>query len=430
MRQAVKTVPAIIGTLTLLTLMATANADNDARPMPDAYGFPADHLQLLESLDRIDYRGMRQHAWNLWAGITHQDTRDGVAVFETWYPADNVFSSAPNPPAHTRSFRTHFEAAKQHPGNKQHSGESLISHVMYNQSARDHILNNGLNQRATLETLNTRFNTQKTPRFERSITRFPRDAIAIKMVWWPVKAKVATLLPVWDGPYLPRGTDGSHPAMPAEDWPNAVWVLPPGIKVVPARAPRADVNMRGTVKLNNFYSFRITREMLGHLDAAEQDGFSHVEAGDYAVLLAMHVTTREIHNWVWATYWWHDQPDAGSLAEDRPKNVKGIWRHFLMNTAFSIDTPGAPDGGAHIAYNPYIEAKFKNGVQSNCAACHNRASYPALTDHLCGALPITRGSHDFQPTSPDREGRTKLEFLWSLLIRPEPGPPACLQSGG
>ena len=50
MRQAVKTVPAIIGTLTLLTLMATANADNDARPMPDAYGFPADHLQLLESL--------------------------------------------------------------------------------------------------------------------------------------------------------------------------------------------------------------------------------------------------------------------------------------------------------------------------------------------------------------------------------------------
>ena len=101
-----------------------------------------------------------------------------------------------------------------------------------------------------------------------------------------------------------------------------------------------------------------------------------------------------------------------------------------MNTAFSIDTPGAPDGGAHIAYNPYIEAKFKNGVQSNCAACHNRASYPALTDHLCGALPITRGSHDFQPTSPDREGRTKLEFLWSLLIRPEPGPPACLQGGG
>ena len=97
-----------------------------------------------------------------------------------------------------------------------------------------------------------------------------------------------------------------------------------------------------------------------------------------------------------------------------------------MNTAFSMDTPGASDTGPHITYNPYIEGKFPNGVVSNCMACHNRASSPALEGELCGALPVTRGSYDYQPTSPEREGRVKLEFLWSLLFRSVEGKPACL----
>lgn len=411
-----------IAHVTLLVAMAgAAFADENPREIPRQYGFPADHFHLLESLDRVDYAAMRRHAWDLWAGITHQNSPDDIAIFETWYPADHVFSGDAVPQDHLRSFRTHLDTAMQHPG------ESLISHVMYNASARDHILKNGLNRRSTLDRINARFDTDKTPRHERTVQRFPRDAIVIKMVWWPVKADGATALPVWDGPYLPIQADGTYLDMPAEKWPTAVWVLPPGTRSAPATAPRSGLAMRGSFPLESFYSFKITKRMLGRLDVSEQDGFKDIRAGDYAVLVAMHVTTREIHNWVWATYWWHDRPDEGHLAEHRPDTVKGKWRRFLMNTAYSMDTPGAPDKGPHIVYNPYIEAKFKNGVQSNCAACHNRASYPELTDSLCGALPITRGSHDYQPTSPEREGRTKLEFLWSLLIRPQPGsPPACL----
>lgn len=421
-----------------LAVIAAAGCDNGettgASRVPAEYGFPADHLELLKQLDEIDFIAMRRHAWVVWAGITHQDAPGDVAVFETWYPADHVFHDSDEPPQHLRSFRTHFEAPKQHLFEA--PGESLIAHVMYNQAARDHIRRHKLYIRDTLVELNKTFDSQKTPGWERSVPQFPRDAIVIKPLWWPVKENEPTVLPVWDGPYLPKNGDGLYPPMNANDWPNAVAVIPPGVEAPADPGSLAGTNpqqhVRGTAPLSDFYYFRITEEMLGRLDASEEPGFDHVKAGDYAALVAMHVTTREIASWVWATYWWHDKPDQGHLAEDRPDSIKGVWRHFLMNTAFSMDTPGAPDRGPHITFNPYIEGKFLNGAASNCMACHNRASLPALSQdpkQLCGALPVTRGSYDYQPTSPERRDRVKLEFLWSLLIRSLPGPPACIGAG-
>ena len=414
-----------------LLLGSCADDDGDgARRIPDSYGFPAEQLELLQYLDEIDFIGMRNHSWTIWAGLTHQDSRDGVAVFETWFPADYVFHPTENRPPHTRSFKTHFESPTQHQGDE--PGESLISHVMYNRPAGDHIRKNKLYDRQTIKDLNDKFDKNNTPGWSRSIAQFPRDAVVIKPVWWHVKQKEATVLPVWDGPYEPLDSEGKYPKMQALDWPNATLIIPPG--VVPPNNPGSvpgtnpNQSVRGVSPMEDFYYFQITEEMLGHLDTSEQAGFEHVSAGDYAVLIAMHVTTREIHSWVWATFFWHDKPNEGSLADDRPETVKNEWAHFLMNTAFSMDTPGAPDAGPHIVYNPYIEGKFPNGAQSNCMACHNRSSFPALSqENLCGALPITRGSHDYQPTSPERRSRVKLEFLWSLLFRPDPAPPECLK---
>lgn len=419
-------------TIAALVLVSGCSGEtgDEAHRIPSEYGFPADELTLLRQLDRIDFIGMRRHGWTIWAGLTHQATAADAAVFESWYPAAHVFHESDEPPAHVRSFKTHFEAPNQH--RFEAPGESLISHVMYNQAARDHIRENELYVRKTLTDMNDGFDRDETPGWNRTIPQFPRDGIVIKPVWWPIKQNEATVLPVWDGPYEPLDSDGKYPKMPAEEWPNAVLVIPPGVQTptdpgsVPGTNPGQTV--RGTAPIEDFYYFQVTEEMLGHLDS-EQEGFEHISAGDYAVLVAMHVTTREIHSWVWATFWWHDRSDLGHLADDRPDSVKDEWAHFLMNVAFSMDTPGAPDAGPHVVYNPYIEGKFPNGAQSNCAACHNRASYPELPGELCGALPITRGSHDYQPTSPERRTRTKLEFLWSILFRSLPAPPACLGSG-
>lgn len=415
----------------VLLLGSCIDGETDgARTIPDRYGIPTDQLELLQYLDEINFIAMREHSWTIWAGLTHQDGQDDVAVFETWFPADYVFSPHDDQPPHTRSFKTHFESPKQHHGEE--PGESLIAHVIYNRSAKEHIRNNKLYDRQTIIDINNEFDRNGTRGWNRSIPQFPRDAIVIKPLWWHVKQDVATVLPVWDGPYEPLDSDGKYPKMEARDWPIATLVIPPGVQPPsdPNSVPGTNPNqtIRSTSPIDDFYYFQITEEMLGHLDTGEQPGFEHVAAGDYAVLIAMHVTTREIHSWVWATFFWHDKPNEGSLADDRPDTVKNEWAHFLMNTAFSMDTPGAPDAGPHIVYNPYIEGKFPNGAQSNCMACHNRASLPALSqDNLCGALPITRGSHDYQPTSPERRSRTKLEFLWSLLFRPYPDPPSCLK---
>jgi len=418
--------------LLLLFTACSAEEKDTAREMPLHVDFPADQLVLLQQLDQINYIGMRQHAWDLWSGITHRDKPGDVAVFESWYPADYVFHVEKTPPAALRQYQSSFEPLNQHGFEEIGPGESHISHVLYNQRARDHIRSEKLYLRSTFQDLNARFDKDKTSGWDRTVPQFPRDSIVIKPVWWPVKQAELTALPVWDGPYKGKNRAGQFPSMPAEDWPLAVAVIPPGLKAPTDLSTVTRTNptqkIRGSVGLESFYYFQITQDMIDKLDSKEQDGFDHIKAGDYAVLIAMHVTTREINSWVWATYWWHDKPDQGHLAMDRPDSVKNVWANFLMNVSYSMDTPGSPDQGPHVVYNPYIEGKFPDGVVSNCMSCHNRASSPSLAGELCGALPVTRGSYNYQPTSPERDGRVKLEFLWSLLFRSSPNAdnPACL----
>ena len=109
------------------------------------------------------------------------------------------------------------------------------------------------------------------------------------------------------------------------------------------------------------------------------------QAGDQLVLLAMHLTTREIPDWIWTTYWWHDRPDAGPFAADRPAAVAGVWRNYLMDVAYSAATPAEADGAPNIAFNPYLET-FAAGTRSNCMACHQGAVWTPS-----GAAPVPAG---------------------------------------
>jgi len=141
------------------------------------------------------------------------------------------------------------------------------------------------------------------------------------------------------------------------------------------------------------------------------------------VLVCVHVTTKEIPEWVWATFWWHDRPNDGPFAADRPAAVTGVWRNFRMNTAYSMDTPREYDGTPHSCFNPWLEARFANGVASNCMTCHQRATWPMPTPPAGVSqpfLPVTRGA--MPPDDPFFQGRTKLDFLWSVAFESSPGP--------
>jgi hypothetical protein len=74
-----------------------------------------------------------------------------------------------------------------------------------------------------------------------------------------------------------------------------------------------------------------------------------------------------------------------------------------MDIAYAADTPRDADGGPHSCMNPWLEARFPNGLHSNCVACHQRAIVGA-TEYL----PVTRGS--------EKPAGMQTDFVWSIAL--------------
>ena len=160
------------------------------------------------------------------------------------------------------------------------------------------------------------------------------------------------------------------------------------------------------------------------LAAVAQASFGRpLAVGDFAVLVALHATTKEIDDWVWATYWWHDKPSDGPFAQNRVGSISGVWRNYLMDVSYDLNLPTEKDGGPHVTFDPWLEARFADGghggggVVSNCMNCHNRASWPRRTADTCPSrrcfLPVYRGNPDFEDPA-YAPGRLRTDFLWSI----------------
>ena len=168
------------------------------------------------------------------------------------------------------------------------------------------------------------------------------------------------------------------------------------------------------------------------------------QPGDLAVLVAMHVTTREIARWTWQTFWWTPEPEtplapsSSAIASLRPQQLRGAARNYAMALAYTMQVPDQPQvrgnnsGAAVYAYNPWIEARFapadlpdsipgldplgrpaanNHGVQSNCLSCHAQANYNP--DHLDTAPRFT-GTRYVDLADPKFNGTLQVEFLWTI----------------
>lgn len=381
-------------------------------PIPAGFDFPADQTALLQMRDTQNVSAIRKHAWMVFAGLT-QPTESGEAVWETWFSEDQAFSqgTAPQglaPHRIQRRFRNPRQFRAQ--GRKaapQAVGSSLLSFVLFNKEGFDHIRTERLFQRARLTQINQAF-TSQTPVEQREIQPFPREAVSLKTVWWLVKRDTLTAMPIWDG-------TPAHPIQqpnPPPSWPRFV-AVDPTREQIPADE-RHDVMFQGqnkpnshVVPLKSFYNFQITQNDIDAIRSVS--GFQQAQVGDFAVLVAMHMTTKEIPDWLWATFWWHDAPNAGTFSNDRPDAVAGVWRNYLMDATLSGDIPKAADDGPNACFNPWLEARFPNGSVSNCLTCHRRAVWPQVN-----FLPVTRGR--LADNDPFFKTRTKLDFLWSVAL--------------
>jgi hypothetical protein len=367
----------------------------------------------MKSRDAQDLSAMRLHCWMVFAGLT-QPTSTGEAVWETWYSAGETFSTAPVLLV-THNATRKFVSPRQFQALAGHmqpfaKGASLMSFTLFNQDTRAHIASNQFASQAHLTQLNSAFDSVAAPIGDRHIIEFPRTAMSLKTVWWIVKASGMTALPVWDPTDNPADSSGNPPAT----WHRVVAVDPSRTQIPPGEV--ATVSSQGrpkpgtpVVPLSHFYSFRISKDELEAVRKSGAPGAASAQAGDFAALVALHYTTKEIPEWVWATLWWHDRPSDGPFAAGRPAAVTGVWTNYLMATAFSMETPQEQDGGPAVCFNPWLEARFKDGVHSNCMSCHQKAVWPAKE-----FLPVTRGK--MKPDDAQFKRAMTLDFLWSIAF--------------
>lgn len=403
---------------------------------PTEADWVAGEARLMEFLEKRNFPALRAHAWQIFAGLT-SPAPGGYAVWESWFTADAVYAGPEARRQTTLSDRrSAIHGARQlgiglTGAPEPNPGESVAANVLFNMAVRDHIWTHDLYKPGTLDKINAGFDKTNTPLLDRSIPQFPHQAVALKTIWSVVSSDGLTVLPVWDGE-LDQPEVKVSPPYPSDVWPRCVAVSPdPGFA-----HPTADVTCNNrpltaaVVGLDSFYHFQITKAELKAVTAAvgkgPKDGTpAEIKVGDYAILLGIHFTTREIPNWVWATAWWHDRPDQAPFGSDRPDNVTGVWRNYMMNSGYSREVPLAVDGGPATVWNPYIEGKYPDGMRSNCMSCHVRAVYPRLDPviegfDLCGALPVLRGEGSLPLDSPALASRTRLEFLWSILLDTRP----------
>lgn len=328
--------------------------------------------ELLAARDRQDVAAMRAHGWRVWAELQ--------GAWPRW-PSSDVVAGRPD-----RIFRA---LAPFRIGDRiEVETAPTMFAVVFDPVAAAHA---------------RRSRVRARPR-RGAMPAFPRDAITLKPVWYAIHRDRVTALPVWDGaPTRPDG-DGN----PTRTWAREVLVVPPGADGPDHNAD--DAAGRRRVGLDAFVvrTLATDAEVVAARRAARDPTLA---IGDLAVLVGMHVATKQIPDWVWITLWWHDRPDSGPYAAGRPARVRGPAAHYLMDVAYSADTPAAADGGPHAAMNPWLEARFPGGLRSNCVACHQRAALGAET-----YLPVTRGPT--AATDPYFADKLTTDFVWSLALEP------------
>ena len=391
--------------------------------IPAGHDFPADKARLEQIRDSGDFAAQRRHVWDVFAGLTEATPDGRFAVWETWYSDKETFrpgatAEAAGPHPVVRPFRLPSQSrSAPHAPVPPSFGTSVLSFVVYNFAAYTHIRSNALYSPGVLETLQQIAAPDPTIADNRTIPPFPPAAVAMKTLWWPVAQDHLTPLPVWDREANPPRPDGN----PFPTWARVVAVDP---RQMDASADATtDISFLGrtfagahVVGLNDFHfvtldeqAVRAAMENSGLALAARQIIGRDLRAGDHVVFIGADLTTKETDDWVWATFWWHDRPDSGPFAADRPAAVKGRWRNYLMQTSYDVTLPREPDGSPHIAYNPWLETRFADGTVSNCMTCHRRASWPVTR-----FLPISRGDPDLKRDPAFASGQLRTDFLWSI----------------
>ncbi|HRC76481.1 MAG TPA: hypothetical protein PLO33_12465, partial [Kouleothrix sp.] len=82
-------------------------------------------------------------------------------------------------------------------------------------------------------------------------------------------------------------------------------------------------------------------DLLGGWRAALRVVLAQQRAGDSLALVAVHVATREVADWIWATAWWHDEQFAVARIPDhlRARREASVLREQLYVVGAARELP-------------------------------------------------------------------------------------------
>jgi hypothetical protein len=366
----------------------------------------------------------------------------------------------------------------------QSNGDIMVAGVIYNDAAIDWILgktNAGLGPPLyDAVTLNGLLPTNKNDP-PKAIPEFPASAIVLKPMFWPVKKGGFTALPVWDWNAHKPGspTDGQYAGYEMQKfWTRAVAITdllnptpPSTIRYLYGVYDSTDPNAKQigpitynktdfqVVSVNDFYHRQLNEAELSALstcDRALLDASAYwaygqpFEPGDYVVLVAMHIITKEQPNWTFQSLWYHpdaDKSDTYRFAKDRPAATTNLkdktFRHYYLTTTYGVTqsttrnyngnyyAPSNTQSGAAVwpvAYNPYIELAASHPITTNCMNCHHRAAWPPLasqnkpdegrtSSYLQDNPPNPNVLEVFPENAPIFNGLVTLDAMWAVSDR-------------
>lgn len=415
----------------------------------NGFNFPEDSSKIYGWLENQDTAMIVSHAWGIWAGLTEPTNQkyngQTLLVFETWMGVQELAAMSAQgrvaEDGEVRHERTSLSVPKQFlHGRLLSNGPKpidtnfvVLETVSYDPSA------------AYFATMNQLFNKSKLQSYSvkdgiGEIPEFPNTAITTKPTYYAGVPNKDGLIrvPVWEEPNPAK-------AYKYTNWQKWVYAdinnkQKPNKHLVPVTSskPTQTEIDAATCNVSDFINYRIDRVgadyLNNHQDVGTTPSRQFVE-GDYVLLVAMHVTTKEFKNWTWQTYFWCPDPSNPPLPSSKfeaslqPKELKGAASHYAVSAAYAMVWPNQPvTGGSDkncrpiIAFNPYLEGGFgpqvfslKNtfrpdfvyGMQTNCMSCHALSTFSGKNGYS------TNQYIDMRDTSLFKND-VKLDFTWSI----------------
>lgn len=410
------------------------------------FHFPEDSTVINSWIYNDDMDTIYAHGWGIWTGLTTPTPQsfDGqqMLVYETWLTPNEMIKSILGQPIN-RSNRANLKMPKQFTHFQATPINDKISEsVSYSPAAANHAIKNKLFLATTL------YDYAQAGR--KGIPDFPNDAITIKPVFKLLAKSNGNpqSIETW------HGTIDSLSAFGESQWHSCVYVDTTnqsngtGEQLMFPDSPNPPAPTASTTyNINDFIHYKLNAEDAYYFN---KEFSQNAQAGDYAILVGMHVTTKENKRWTWETFWWApnaDNPPAPSskaIADQRPlKYMTSAAAHYAMAPAYYMVNPQEPYSGENVtgtpnyAFNPYLEAGFGPnvfdksisyvdvaggdkvdtyvGVRTNCMSCHAMATVdPQKLDSSSTSNTPYVGNSYVSLSDPIFKGQLTLDFAWSI----------------